>query len=170
MRDQRQPSGIAAAPAAAETLTQFDKIDGALIFVCPAGIVDLLQLGVNENKGSRAEQGIHPPVIQPDVLANGVQNQVQNIIVQVVHITYGPWLENFEGGEEVQAKIADNAGKAYVFRNGRMIVGRWTHGSLTSPTVFTNTAGKVISLAPGRTWVEVFPDVDPVAVTFPPRH
>lgn len=111
-----------------------------------------------------------PPVIQPDVLANGVQNQVQNIIVQVVHITYGPWLENFEGGEEVQAKIADNAGKAYVFRNGRMIVGRWTHGSLTSPTVFTNTAGKVISLAPGRTWVEVFPDVDPVAVTFPPRH
>jgi hypothetical protein len=110
------------------------------------------------------------PVIQPDVLANGVQNQAQNVVIQVVHITYGPWLENFEGGKEVQAKIAGSSGKAYVFRNGRMIVGRWRHGSLTSPTVFTNAAGHVITLAPGRTWVEIFPDVIPVAVTFPPRR
>lgn len=110
------------------------------------------------------------PVIQPDVLANGVQNQVQNVIVQVVHITYGPWLENFEGGYEVQAKIADNSGRAYVFRNGRMIAARWTHGALTSPTVFTNAQGRVITLAPGRTWVELFPDDIPVTVTFPRRR
>jgi hypothetical protein len=113
-------------------------------------------------------EAVGAPDIQPDVLANGVQNQAQNVIVQLVHITYGPWSENFEGGLEVQAKIADNSGKAYVFRNGRMIVGRWTHGSLTSPTIFTNTAGKVIPLEPGRTWVEIFPDVDPVSVTFAP--
>jgi hypothetical protein len=99
-------------------------------------------------------EAVGAPDIQPDVLANGVQNQAQNVIVQ--------------GGLEVQAKIADNSGKAYVFRNGRMIVGRWTHGSLTSPTIFTNTAGKVIPLEPGRTWVEIFPDVDPVSVTFAP--
>jgi hypothetical protein len=111
------------------------------------------------------------PVIEPDLLANGVQNQVQNVVVQVVHITYGPWFENFQGGLEVQAKIADNSGRAYVFRNGRMIAGRWRHGSLTSRTIFTNAAGKVITLEPGRTWVEIFPDIDPVSVTFPaPRR
>ena len=29
---------------------------------------------------------------------NGVQNQAQNVVIQVVHITYGPWLENYRGG------------------------------------------------------------------------
>jgi hypothetical protein len=117
-----------------------------------------------------ASQGA--PVIQPDLLANGVVNQVQNVIVQVVHITFLPWFENFQGGQEVNVKIAENSGRAYVFRNGRMIAGRWRHGSLTSPTVFTTAAGRVIPLAPGRTWVEVFPDSIPVSVTFPPslRH
>jgi hypothetical protein len=106
------------------------------------------------------------PEIQPDVLSDGHQNQVQNVIVQLVHITFLPWFENFEGGQEVNVKIADNSGKAYVFRNGRMIVGHWSHGSLTSPTIFTDAAGKRIPLAPGRTWVEVFPNTDPVSVTY----
>jgi Protein of unknown function (DUF3048) N-terminal domain/Protein of unknown function (DUF3048) C-terminal domain len=107
------------------------------------------------------------PLIQPDLLQNGVQNQAQNVVVQVVHITYGPWLENFEGGLEAQARIAFSSGKAYVFRNGKMIVGTWSHGPLTSPTVFTNTQHQVIPLAPGRTWVELYPDVAPIVVTFP---
>jgi Protein of unknown function (DUF3048) N-terminal domain/Protein of unknown function (DUF3048) C-terminal domain len=107
------------------------------------------------------------PDIQPDLQQNGIQNQAQNVVVQVVHITYGPWLENFEGGLEAQAKIAFSSGKAYVFRNGKMIVGTWSHGPPTSPTVFTNAQHRVIPLAPGRTWVELYPDVAPVAVTFP---
>jgi Protein of unknown function (DUF3048) N-terminal domain/Protein of unknown function (DUF3048) C-terminal domain len=111
--------------------------------------------------------GNGPPLIQPDLLQDGVQNQAQNVVVQVVHITYGPWLENFEGGLEAQARIAFSSGKAYVFRNGKMIVGTWSHGPLTSPTIFTNAQHQVISLAPGRTWVELYPDVAPVVVTFP---
>jgi Protein of unknown function (DUF3048) N-terminal domain/Protein of unknown function (DUF3048) C-terminal domain len=107
------------------------------------------------------------PDIQPDLLQSGIQNQAQNVVVQVVHITYGPWLENFEGGLEAQAKIAFNSGKAYVFRNGKMIVGTWSHGPLTSPTVFTNAQHRIIPLSPGRTWVELYPDVARVAVTFP---
>jgi hypothetical protein len=109
-----------------------------------------------------------PPLIQPDLLANGVQNQVQNVVIQVVHIYFGPWYENFEGGKEVQAHIAYSSGRAYVFRNGKMIAGVWTHGSLTSPTVFKTSTGKVIALAPGRTWVEVYPSVAPIQIFFDP--
>lgn len=111
--------------------------------------------------------GNGPPLIQADLLQDGVQNQAQNVVVQVVHITYGPWLENYEGGLEAQAKIADSSGRAYIFRNGKMIVGTWSHGPLTSPTVFTDAQHRVIPLAPGRTWVEVYPDVAPIVVTFP---
>src|SRR5580658_9368857 len=58
------------------------------------------------------------PVIQPDTLADGVQNQAQNVIVQVVQIKYGPWLENSEGGLEARSLIIGYSGTAYIFRNG----------------------------------------------------
>lgn len=109
--------------------------------------------------------------IVPDVLADGVQNQAQNVVIQVVHITYGPWAENDLGGQgslEAQAQIADNSGKAYIFRNGRVIEGTWTHGALGSPTQFLDAKGAVIPLQPGRTWVELFPDVDPVGIDYAP--
>jgi DUF3048 family protein len=112
--------------------------------------------------------GSGPPLIQPDLLQNGMQNRAQNVVVQVVHIYFLPWLENFEGGREAVARITDNSGKAYVFRNGKMIAGYWSHGPLTSPTVFTNAQHQVIPLAPGRTWVEIYPDIAPIAITFAP--
>ena len=108
------------------------------------------------------------PNVQPDVLTDGVQNQGQNVVIQIVHYTFGPWLENDLGGLEAQAQIANNSGRAYVLRSGRLIAATWTHGALTSPTVFTDASGHVISLSPGRTWVEVYPDTAPIAFAFPP--
>ena len=35
----------------------------------------------------------------PDMLANNVQNQAANVVVQYVQISYGPWLENNQGGQ-----------------------------------------------------------------------
>ncbi len=34
----------------------------------------------------------------PDMLADNVQNQAANVVVQYVQISYGPWLENDQGG------------------------------------------------------------------------
>src|ERR1700677_1660872 len=45
----------------------------------------------------------------PDMLSDGVQNSAANVIVQYVQISYGPWLENSEGGLEVQADLYPNA-------------------------------------------------------------
>lgn len=105
------------------------------------------------------------PNIQPDVLSDGVQNQAQNVIVQEVSITYGPWLENSQGGLEAESHIIGDSGKAYVFRNGRMIVGSWSVAQAGSPTKFLDTAGRPIALQPGRTWVEIYPNTAPVVVT-----
>ncbi|MFY9782556.1 MAG: DUF3048 domain-containing protein [Acidimicrobiales bacterium] len=105
------------------------------------------------------------PDIQPDVLTDGVQNQAQNVIVQQVNITYGPWAENSEGGLEAESHIIDNSGTAYVFRNGEMITGTWIAGPSGTPTKFYDKAGHVIALQPGRTWVEIYPDVAAVVVT-----
>jgi hypothetical protein len=105
------------------------------------------------------------PDVQPDVLSDGVQNQAQNVIVQQVDITYGPWLENSEGGLEAESHILDSSGKVFVFRSGKMIEGTWSAGAAGTPTKYLDAAGKPIALAPGRTWVEIYPNVAPVAVT-----
>ena len=97
------------------------------------------------------------PSVQPDVLTDGVQNQAQNVIVQDVNITYGPWVENSQGGLEAESHILGNSGKAYVFRNGRMITGTWSAGAAGTATKYFNSAGGQIALQPGRTWVEIYP-------------
>jgi hypothetical protein len=95
----------------------------------------------------------------PDMLSDGVQNSAANVIVQYVQISYGPWLENSEGGLEVQADLYPNAsGVADVFRGGTEITGTWTRSSLGSPTQYLSASGAQIPLQPGQTWVELVPN------------
>ena len=99
--------------------------------------------------------------------ADGVQNTAANVIVQYVQISFGPWLENSEGGLEVQAALYPNAsGVADVFRGGTEITGTWTRAALGSPTKFLDAAGAQIPLQPGQTWVELVPNTI-TAVTTP---
>jgi hypothetical protein len=96
---------------------------------------------------------------EPDTLADGVQNSAANVIVQYVQISYGPWLENSEGGLEVQADLyPDASGAAEVFRNGTEIAGTWSRSTLGSPTQFLTAGGAKIPLQPGQTWVELVPN------------
>lgn len=102
----------------------------------------------------------------PDTLADGTQNAAANVVVQYVQISYGPWLENSEGGLEVQADLyPDASGQAEVFRNGVEITGTWQRSALGSPTQFLTTAGTPISMQPGQTWVELVPNTITTAVT-----
>ena len=102
----------------------------------------------------------------PDMLSNGVQNSASNVVVQFVNVFYGPWVENSQGGLEVQANLATNAsGKAIVFRNGVEVTGHWSRASLAQPTSFTTTSGQPISMRPGTTWVELVPTTVSVTTT-----
>jgi len=103
----------------------------------------------------------------PDDLSNGVQNSAANVVVQFVSVYYGPWVENSEGGLEVQANLStDASGKAIVFRNGVEIQGQWSRSTLGQPTSFTTDSGQPIAMQPGNTWVELVPTT--VAVTTTP--
>jgi hypothetical protein len=102
----------------------------------------------------------------PDMLADGVQNSAANVIVQYVQISYGPWLENSEGGLEVQADLyPDASGVADVFRGGTEITGTWSRSTLGSPTQFLSASGAQISLQPGQTWVELVPNTITASTT-----
>jgi hypothetical protein len=81
----------------------------------------------------------------------GEQVSTTNLVVQVVDVTMPP------GGGLTPRLELTGSGKAYVFRDGRMIVGRWERPKLGDVTRFVTKDGEEIALAPGRTWVELFP-------------
>jgi hypothetical protein len=45
-----------------------------------------------------------------------------------------------------------------VFRNGKVIKGEWRREEASELTSLVDAQGDEISLAPGQTWVELFPE------------
>src|ERR1700676_2984193 len=102
---------------------------------------------------------------QPDKLLNGSQTATSNVVVMTVHTATGSWVENSEGGHEVDV-TATGSGPLVVLRNGVAITGTWTRPTLTQPATLTSAAGVPITLQPGSSWVELAPvgiPVTPVA-------
>jgi len=87
-----------------------------------------------------------------------------NVVVQVVKYDYNTGIHDVAGAASPEA-ILTGSGKAYVFRNGKMIVGKWIRAKSSDVTQFVTKKGDVIKLAPGTTWVELYPDDRPAVET-----
>jgi hypothetical protein len=92
----------------------------------------------------------------PHLLEGNVQVSAKNVVVQMVKITY-PGQKDVLGNASPEA-LTVGSGKAFVFRNGRMLVGKWVRQSASDVTKFETLSGDEIKLDPGRTWVELFPN------------
>jgi Protein of unknown function (DUF3048) N-terminal domain/Protein of unknown function (DUF3048) C-terminal domain len=97
----------------------------------------------------------------PDKLVDGSQSAAANVVVMTVPTSIGYWVENEEGGREVDV-TATGSGPLLVMRNGAAIAGTWSRASLTQPATLTGPGGIPITLQPGNTWVELVPDGIPV--------
>jgi len=107
----------------------------------------------------------------PDIdTLTGKQVSTTNIIVQIVHYSYGPWPESPGATGDVMS-VLTGSGKGYVLRDGEMIPVTWSRPDLRGTTTFTSPSGAKVGLAPGRTWVEIVLDTTanaPGAMTFTP--
>ncbi len=103
----------------------------------------------------------------PDKLVDGSQTSASNVVVMTVPTFIGPWVENSEGGREVEV-TATGSGPVVVLRDGMAITGTWSRSSLTQPATFTATDGSPITLHPGNTWVELVPQGITVTATAAP--
>jgi hypothetical protein len=80
-----------------------------------------------------------------------------NIVVQIVHYSFGPFAESPGGSGDVESQTT-GTGAGYVLRGGEAIRVVWRRPSTSSPWAFTDAAGRAVGLAPGRTWVELVLD------------
>ncbi len=78
-----------------------------------------------------------------------------NIVIQEVVVTESNIVD--ASGAKSPSVDLTGSGRAWILRDGRRIIGRWTRASLDDATVFETKGGDEIVLAPGTTWVELIP-------------
>jgi hypothetical protein len=97
--------------------------------------------------------------------AEGGQITATNVIIMKVVVYPSPYVEDATGAHE-NLLVLTGSGPAQVFRNGDMVSGTWQRGTLNDKTRYLDTAGHVIPLSPGNTWIELVPTT--IAVTTSP--
>lgn len=84
---------------------------------------------------------------------NGAPVSAANVVVIEARVV-GTGLVDSVGGRVPEVVWLGN-GDAAVFTDGKRINATWTRSTLASASVLTDSAGNVIELTPGRTWVEL---------------
>jgi hypothetical protein len=89
----------------------------------------------------------------PHTLSDGTQVSARNVVVQIVQIT----LTDVKDVNGVPSPYVHSvgSGRAYIFRNGRVIMGKWVRPTLGAITKFEDAQGNEIPLMLGNTWVEL---------------
>ncbi|MCU1595490.1 MAG: hypothetical protein JWO12_2882 [Frankiales bacterium] len=89
------------------------------------------------------------------LLADGSQVSAVNVVILRVHVM-GSGIRDAAGNEDPFV-LAYGNGAMQVFRNGVVEAGTWRRASVAAPFRFVASNGRSLTLAPGRTWVELVP-------------
>jgi len=96
-----------------------------------------------------------------DALTNQ-QVSTTNIVIEIVHYQIGPYAESQGGSGDIESDLL-GSGPGYVLRNGTSVKVTWHRTNVHDGTTFTDASGDAVDLAPGRTWVEIVPNVQAAA-------
>ncbi len=101
--------------------------------------------------------------------ADGKQVAPKNVVVMLVR--FGPLNDGNPKKHRLEANFIGK-GTAWVATNGKTIKGTWRKDSLTKPTRFFDSAGRVVTLTIGQTFVQVLQTGSKVLIkdgVVPPR-
>ena len=91
----------------------------------------------------------------PMLLESGGPITADNVVIQVVKTTESDF-QDVAGYPSPEVDLVGK-GKAWVLRDGRLIVGRWERPDVGEFTTFVSKSGEEIELRPGTTFVELAP-------------
>ena len=94
----------------------------------------------------------------PLTMENGGQIAVDNVLVEKHLVNFSKRLTDVVGAPSTVIADATGSGEAFLFRNGRVIVGTWVRSSTDESVVFKKRSGAEMPLARGKTWIELVPN------------
>lgn len=95
---------------------------------------------------------------EPLVMESGVPIAVDNVIIEQHEVNYSKTIVDVAGNPSIEIADVTGSGKAVLFRDGRMIKGRWVRKTVDAGVVYETAAGERITLHPGTTWIELLPN------------
>lgn len=93
----------------------------------------------------------------PFMTSVGDQIEVSNVLVQLVKVDNSNTIVDVTGSPSPDIALANAKGKLLLFRDGKVIKGRWSTGKVGRPPVYKGKDGKPLSFAEGPTWIELVP-------------
>lgn len=102
---------------------------------------------------------------KPHVDDTGARVTPANVIVQFVEYRSSGYVD-VTGSPSPEAVLVGE-GEVWVFSGAKLVRGRWSRPNPESVTTMTDAAGQPITLAIGRTWVELAPVASAAAILAP---
>ncbi len=91
------------------------------------------------------------------VMESGEQIAVDNVVIEEHEVNNSTRIFDVAGNPSIEIADVTGSGRALVFRDGRVIVGRWVREKATDKVTYETRGGDEIALKPGTTWVELVP-------------
>ncbi|MEA2499343.1 MAG: hypothetical protein QOH26_1748 [Actinomycetota bacterium] len=95
---------------------------------------------------------------EPLIAESGDQFAADNVLIEQHTVNFAEGLTDVLGTPSPEIADVTGTGKAWLFRDGRVIKGTWTRESEDDPVHFETADGDTMLLAEGSTWIELLPD------------
>jgi hypothetical protein len=92
----------------------------------------------------------------PFLSGTGGQIRVPNVLIQEVKVQNSPKITDSAGNPSPDITL-QGKGRALLFRDGRVLIGKWTIPKEGKPARFVTKDGAPFMFAPGSIWVELVP-------------
>ena len=92
------------------------------------------------------------------VMESGTPIAVDNVIIEQHEVNYSAGLTDIVGNKSIEIADVTGSGKAILFRDGKMIKGRWVRKTVDAGVVYETKSGGRMVLDPGSTWIELLPN------------
>jgi hypothetical protein len=93
---------------------------------------------------------------EPFIAASGKQIAVPNVLIQEVRVDNSRIVDSV-GSPSPRIRLQNASGRLLLFRDGRVIKGRWTKGDVAEPPIYKTKDGEPITFARGPIWIELVP-------------
>jgi hypothetical protein len=125
----------------------------------PAGVLELKLSGMSRPRWTYDPASwlwVRAEGSKPAVEADGTPLRAKNVVVLRVVVDYDTGFGD-PAGNPVPETVMVGSGEALVATGGRTVAATWTKQSEAAPVVLTGADGRPVTLAPGRTWIELVP-------------
>jgi hypothetical protein len=88
---------------------------------------------------------------------SGKQIAVENVLIEEHEVVLSQTITDVAGNPSLEIANETGTGRAFLFRDGRVIKGRWNREDVGDAVTFETKGGDSFVFAPGSIWIELLP-------------